>query len=274
MSMSKALTIAGSDTSGGAGIQADLKTFQELGVFGMTALTVIVAQNPHNAWFHEVFPIDVSTLQKQMETVIAGIGVDALKTGMLPTTEMIELIARKVDQFQLKNLVVDPVMVCKGADEALNPHVTESLREIIVPKATIVTPNLFEASQLSQQAPIKTLDEMKEAAIKIHALGPSYVLIKGGAKLFTEEKAIDLLYDGQHFEILESKKISTTYTHGAGCTYSAAITAELAKGKSVREAVGIAKEFISAAIRDSFPLNSYVGPTNHSAYRKWLSGQR
>jgi len=267
MSMNKALTIAGSDTSGGAGIQADLKTFQELGVFGMTALTVIVAQDPHKEWFHEVFPIEVETLEKQMETVLAGIGVDALKTGMLPTVEIIESIAKKVDQYQLTNLVVDPVMVCKGADEVLNPDTAHALRDVLVPKAKVVTPNLFEASQLSGLPALKTVDDMKEAAARIHALGASYVLVKGGGKL-QHERAIDVLYDGNSYEIIDGDRIATTYTHGAGCTYSAAITAELAKGKSVPEAVQTAKVFITEAIRHSFPLNQYVGPTNHGAYRR------
>jgi pyridoxine kinase len=266
MTMCKALTIAGSDTSGGAGIQADLKTFQERGVFGMTALTVIVAQDPHNNWFHEVFPIAVDTLAKQIETVVSGIGIDAVKTGMLGSTEVIELVADKIDRYQLKNVVVDPVMVCKGADEVLHPETAVCLREVLVPRATIVTPNLFEAGQLSQLGALKTVDDMKEAAKRIHALGPAYVLVKGGGKL-QHDKAVDVLFDGESFEVLEGERINTTYTHGAGCTYSAAICAELAKGKSVREAVHLAKAFITEAIRHSFPLNQYVGPTNHAAYR-------
>lgn len=269
MTMRKALTIAGSDTSGGAGIQADLKTFQELGVFGMNALTVIVAQDPKRDWFHAVFPIDLATLEAQIETVMDGIGIDAAKTGMLGSPEVIELAARKFEQYQVKNIVVDPVMVCKGVDEELHPESTVALRDILVPKATVVTPNLFEAAKLSGMAPITTVEQMKEAAQKIHALGAKYVLVKGGGKL-QHEKAVDVLYDGETFEILESDRIETTFTHGAGCTYSAAITAELAKGKSVREAVHTAKAFITEAIRHSFRLNQYVGPTNHGAYRNSL----
>jgi pyridoxine kinase len=270
--MYKALTIAGSDTSGGAGMQADLKTFQERGVFGMTALTVIVAQDPHNNWFHNVFPISVETLEAQLETVLAGIGVDALKTGMLGSIDIIELAAQKIEKYGLKNLVVDPVMVCKGADEALHPETNECLRDVLVPKALVVTPNLFEASQLSGHGPIRTVEDMKEAAGKIHELGAKYVIVKGGGKL-QHENAVDVLYDGKTFEILESDRVDTTYTHGAGCTYSAAITAELAKGKSVREAIEIAKGFITEAIRYSFPLNAYVGPTNHAAYRIFGAGK-
>lgn len=267
MNIYKALTIAGSDTSGGAGMQADLKTFQELGVFGMTALTVIVAQDPKRDWFHEVFPIDIKTLEAQIETVLSGIGVDAMKTGMLGTIEIIELAARKIEEYGLKNVVVDPVMVCKGADEALHPETNDCLRDVLVPKALVVTPNLFEAAQLSGQAPIKTVDDMKQAAAKIHELGAKYVIVKGGGKL-QHEKAVDVLYDGKTFELLESDRFETTFTHGAGCTYAAAITAELAKGKPVREAIETAKQFITAAIRHSFALNQYVGPTNHGAYRR------
>lgn len=272
MSMYKALTIAGSDTSGGAGIQADLKTFQERGVYGMTALTVIVAQDPHNSWFHNVFPIDVKTLEAQLETVIAGIGVDAVKTGMLGSIDIIEMAAGKIEKYGLKNLVVDPVMVCKGADEALHPETNECLRDVLVPKALVVTPNLFEASQLSGMGPIKTVEQMKEAAAKIQERGAKYVIVKGGGKL-EHEAAVDVLYDGKNFEVLESERIATTYTHGAGCTYSAAIAAELAKGKTAREAIELAKAFITEAIRHSFPLNQYVGPTNHAAYRLYGPGQ-
>lgn len=266
--MNKALTIAGSDTSGGAGMQADLKTFQERGVFGMTALTVIVAQDPHNEWFHDVFPIELSILEKQIETVLAGIGVDACKTGMLGSIEIIELVARKIKQYQIDRFVIDPVMVCKGADEALHPETNEALRDLLVPHALVVTPNLFEAAQLSGLPPIKGVEEMKEACAIIHEKGAKYVLIKGGGKLASEERAVDVLYDGRTFELLESEKFATSFTHGAGCTYSAAITAELAKGRDVKEAVHTAKAFITEAIRHSFPLNQYVGPTNHAAFRR------
>lgn len=267
MTMKKALTIAGSDTSGGAGLQADLKTFQELGVFGMTALTVIVAQDPHNGWFHEVFPIDVAVLEKQIETVLSGIGVDAVKTGMLGSTELVDLATRKIEQYQLKNVVVDPVMICKGADEALHPEIAVSLREVLLPRATVATPNLFEAGILSEMGALKSVEDMKEAAKRIHDMGTAYVVVKGGSKLQQGNAAVDVVYDGQSFDILESERFETSFTHGAGCTFSAAICAELAKGNSVREAVAVAKDFITEAIRHSFALNQYVGPTNHGAYR-------
>jgi pyridoxine kinase len=270
MTIGKALTIAGSDTSGGAGIQADLKTFQELGIYGMTALTVIVAQNPRSNWSHDIYPLPLEALEAQLETVLAGIGVNALKTGMLGTLEIISLITRKIDQYKVKNVVIDPVMVCKGTDEVLNPETAAGIREQLLPRATVVTPNVFEASQLSS-IKIKTVDDMKAAAVKIHALGSQNVLIKGGAKLDTEN-AVDILYDGSEFVTLESPKFNTTYTHGAGCTFSAAITAGLAKGLPVGEAVLQAKRFTALAIQHGFPLNSYVGPTYHAAHRAAAGG--
>jgi pyridoxine kinase len=266
MTIKKVMTIAGSDTSGGAGIQADLKTFQELGVYGMNALTTIVTMDPKNNWHHSVFPIAVDTLETQLETILS-VGIDAMKTGMLGTVEIIELAAKKIDEHKLDRVVIDPVMVCKGEDEVLNPETTVAMREHLLQRALVVTPNLFEAGQLAQIGPIRTLDDMKKAAVIIHDLGAKFVLIKGGSKLLTEEKAIDLLYDGKEFKLYESEKFETTYTHGAGCTYSAAITAELAKGKSVYEAVDVAKAFITAAIQQGFRLNEYVGPTWHGAYR-------
>lgn len=265
MNICKALTIAGSDTSGGAGMQADLKTFQELGVYGMTALTVIVAQNPHNNWAHDIYPLPLEALEAQLETVLNGIGVDALKTGMLGSVEIITLVAKKIDQYEVKNVVIDPVMVCKGTDEVLHPETAVGIREYLAPRATVITPNIFEASQLSGIS-IKSVEDIKNAAVKIHELGAKNVFIKGGAKLGTAT-AIDLLYDGKDFITLESPKFDTTYTHGAGCTSSAAITAGLAKGLSVQQAVEQAKNFITSAIKHSFPLNSYVGPTCHAAHR-------
>lgn len=166
MSMHKALTIAGSDSSGGAGIQADLKTFQEKNVYGMTALTVIVAMDPNNSWDHQVFPIDTDTIRAQLATITDGIGVDAMKTGMLPTVDIIELAAKTIKEKQLKNVVIDPVMVCKGANEVLYPEHAQALHEQLAPLATVITPNLFEASQLSGMDELKTVDDMIEAAKK------------------------------------------------------------------------------------------------------------
>ncbi|MEH7115821.1 pyridoxine/pyridoxal/pyridoxamine kinase [Neobacillus vireti] len=269
MAIKKVVTIAGSDSSGGAGLQADLKTFQELGVYGMTGITCIVTMDP-KGWHHNVFPIETGILEKQLDTILS-VGIDGLKTGMLGTVEIIELVARKIDEHQLKKVVIDPVMVCKGEDEVLNPETTDAMRELLLPRAYVVTPNLFEAGQLAGMKTPKTIEEMQEAAVKIHDQGAQFVLIKGGSKLQTEEKSIDLLYDGEEFQIYESEKIETNYTHGAGCTNSAAVAAEIAKGNSVYDAVDVAKRFVSAGIQQGFPLNEYVGPTWHGAYRSQKS---
>ncbi|UXH43059.1 pyridoxine/pyridoxal/pyridoxamine kinase [Rossellomorea vietnamensis] len=265
--MKKTLTIAGSDTSGGAGIQADLKTFQEHGVYGMTALTTVVTMDPNNHWHHNVHPLSIDTLEAQLETVLS-VGVDAMKTGMLGTVEIIELAAKKIDAFGLNKVVIDPVMVCKGEDEVLHPETTDAMREHLLQRATVVTPNLFEAGQLAQTGPIKTIDEMKEAAKKIHDLGAKNVVIKGGKQL-KHDKALDLFFDGNEFTLLEEEKVETTYNHGAGCTFAAAITANLANGQDVKEAVTNAKTFVTAAIKHGFKLNEYVGPVMHGAYNRF-----
>jgi len=269
MTIKKVLTIAGSDSSGGAGLQADLKTFQELGVYGMSALTCIVTMDPKAGWHHNVFPIEVDILEKQLETILS-VGIDGMKTGMLGTVDIIELTARKIDEHKLERVVIDPVMVCKGEDEVLNPETADAMRELLLPRALVVTPNLFEAGQLAGMKTPRTLEDIKNAAVKIHDLGAKNVVIKGGSKLQTEEKSIDLLFDGKEFHIFESEKIETTYTHGAGCTNSAAIAAGIAKGNDVFDAVDVAKRFVSAAIQKGFPLNQYVGPTWHGAYRSSL----
>ncbi|NGP43927.1 pyridoxine/pyridoxal/pyridoxamine kinase [Bacillaceae bacterium SIJ1] len=265
MGLPKAVTIAGSDTSGGAGIQADLKTFQERNVYGMSAVTTIVTMDPNNHWNHLVFPQETATVKAQLDTLFS-VNIDALKTGMLGSVEIIELVADTIQTHGIKNVVVDPVMVCKGNDEVLHPETSVALRDVLVPVATIATPNLFEASQLAQMPPLKGIDDMKKAAEKIHALGPKYVLIKGGQNK-ADGRATDLLYDGTTFEMFEADRVATSYTHGAGCTYSAAITAELARGAAIKEAIETAKDFITAAIQHGFKLNEYVGPTMHSAYR-------
>lgn len=265
MTMFKTLTLAGSDSSGGAGIQADLKTFQEHNVYGMTALTSIVAMDP-NGWRHDVTPIDADIVAKQLNTILS-VGIDAMKTGMLGSVEIIELGAKKIDEYNLDKVVIDPVMVCKGEDEVLQPENTDAMRELLLPRATIVTPNLFEAGQLAQNGSIRTIDDMKKAAVKIHELGAKHVIIKGG-KALQHDMAADLFYDGKKFILLEEEKIDTTYNHGAGCTFAAAITANLAKGKSVLEAVREAKKFVTAAIRHGWKLNEYVGPVMHGAYNK------
>lgn len=264
--LQKAMTIAGSDASGGAGMEADLKTFQELGVYGMTALTVIVAQNPHANWSHEIFPIELAVVEKQIETIVAGIGIDAMKTGMLGSAELVELVAKTIDKFSLKNVVIDPVMVCKGVDAIMVPEAAAAIKDILVKRADVITPNTIEAAYLAGMEQVSSLDDIKEAAQRIHELGASYVVIKSGSRN-DEAETIDVLYDGRKFFVTSGEKIVSCYNHGAGCTYSAAITAGLASGLSVIEAVEQAKRFVTVALQESFRLNEYSGATNHCAYR-------
>jgi pyridoxine kinase len=265
--MIKIATIAGSDASGGAGLEADLKTFEEYGLYGMAAVTLIATMDPDNNWAHKVFPIDENALRSQLETVFKGAGVSAAKSGMLGTFYAVDLCKEFLEKYKIKNYVLDPVMVCKGAGEALNPELNNAVAEKLLPLAKVATPNLFEAEQLSGLKGINSVEQMKEAARIIHGKGVSHLFLKGGAKL-KEPKAIDLLYDGKNFEVFEDDLIETVWTHGAGCTTSAAIAAGLARGLSVRDAVVLAKKFISASLKAGFALNKWVGPGNPSAWRK------
>lgn len=260
------LTIAGNDASGGAGIGADLKTFAEFGTYGIASLTAIATMDPDNNWSHGVTAIDPQVVKDQLITATAGPSIDALKTGMLPNVDIIQTIAQHIQEHHLKNLVVDPVMVCKGEDEVLNPENAEALRNVLTPLATVATPNLFEAGQLSGLGILHTLDDMKEAAKRIHEKGAENVVVKGG-KALEGDKAIDLFYDGTDFTVLENEKVDNANNHGAGCTFAAAITSGLAKGLTPKEAVKKAKDFVTEAIESGFKYNQFVGPVFHSGYR-------
>ncbi|MFA8437670.1 bifunctional hydroxymethylpyrimidine kinase/phosphomethylpyrimidine kinase [Pueribacillus sp. YX66] len=264
MPVFKALTIAGSDSGGGAGIQADLKTFQELDVYGMSAITAVTAQNTLGV--HGVYPQIVESVVKQIEAVAVDLKPDAVKTGMLFSKDIIEAVADQIEEHQLENLVVDPVMVAKGGDQLLQDDAIEALCEKLLPKATVITPNLPEAARLTKVESIENISDMKKAAKRIHELGVKHVLIKGG-HLSSEQKAIDLLYDGFTYYSVSSDRIDTKHTHGTGCTYSAAIAAELAKGNGLHKAVNKAKHYITCAIRYSLAIGSGVGPTNHRGHR-------
>ncbi|MFS0575943.1 bifunctional hydroxymethylpyrimidine kinase/phosphomethylpyrimidine kinase [Sporosarcina sp. 179-K 3D1 HS] len=267
MKLKKTLTIAGSDTSGGAGIQADLKTFQEHGTYGMTALTVVVTMDPDNNWSHNVYSLPVDILKAQIKTALST-GIDAIKTGMLSTEEVIQTAGEAIAESGLDHVVIDPVMVCKGEDEVLNPGTVDAMVTYLLPKAEIITPNLFEAGQLAGMKTPSTIEQMKTVAEKLHSLGPRNVVIKGGKQL-QHDKAADLFYDGKTFTLLEAEKTDTHYNHGAGCTFAASITANLANGMDVKEAVVEAKEFVTAAIAHGWRLNEYVGPVMHGAKTKF-----
>lgn len=263
MALKKTLTIAGSDTSAGAGMQADLKTFQELGTYGIVALTSIVTMDK-KSWSHDVTPIPFDVFEKQLETAIS-IGPDAVKTGMLGTQEIIKRAGDAYVESGADYFVVDPVMVCKGENEVLNPGNTDAMIEYLLPKATVVTPNLFEAGQLANLGTLKSIEDMKKAAEVIHEQGAKHVIIKGG-KALDKDKSYDLYYDGQKFYQLTTDMFQQSYNHGAGCTFAAATTAYLANGKSPKEAVIAAKAFVASAIKNGWKMNDFVGPVDHGAY--------
>lgn len=262
MALKKVLTIAGSDTSAGAGMQADLKTFQEHDTYGMVALATIVTMDKAT-WSHDVTPIPFDVFNKQLETVIS-IGPDAVKTGMLGTEEVIKRAGEAFTESGAKHFVVDPVMVCKGEDEVLNPGNTDAMIQYLLPKATVVTPNLFEAGQLSGLGTLKSMDDIKKAAEIIHQQGAQHVVIKGG-KALDQDKSYDLYYDGQTFYQLTTDMFQQSYNHGAGCTFAAATTANLANGLTPKDAVINAKAFVASAIKNGWKMNDFVGPVDHGA---------
>lgn len=263
MTVFKALTIAGSDSGGGAGIQADLKTFQELGVFGMTAITAVTAQNTKGV--NGVYPVNNEGIAQQIDSIGTDLTPDAVKTGMLFNSGIIKIVAEKITQYGWSNLVIDPVMIAKGGSPLLQEEAIDALKVYLLPLATVITPNIPEAEVISR-IKISNLSDRKEAAKIIYDLGAKNVMIKGGHE--ENDRMIDLLFDGNSFSQFESKRIATKNTHGTGCTFSAAITAQLAKGKTIEDAISVAKKFIQAAIEDDLHIGSGHGPTNHWAYNK------
>ena len=265
--MKKVLTIAGSDSTGGAGIQADLKTFQEYGVFGFSSLTSIVTMDPAAGWAHEVTELSTTLLEKQLISAFAGGPVDALKTGMMGNEKNIILASEWIQKMKVTNVVIDPVIACKGTAQILQPKSVEGIKNHLLPHGLIATPNLVEAGILSGLGDLTTLDEVKEAARLIHQRGVKNVVVKGGRR-FASEKAVDVFYDGKDFEVLEGEMIATDFNHGAGCTFAAAITAGVAKGMPVLEAVVVAKDFVAAAIKQGVAINPHVGHVWHGAYHQ------
>lgn len=253
----RALSIAGSDPGGGAGIQADLKTFSALGVFGMTAITAVTVQNTLGvSGFETVSP---SLVRAQIEAVASDIGVDAAKTGMLASAEIVHAVAEGVEAVGLPNLVVDPVFVSKHGHPLLEPDAVVALRTRLLPLATLVTPNLPEAEGLTGLQ-VRTSDDMRRAAEAIVALGPAAVLVKGGHATGTDAADL-LLVDGRE-TWLRAPRIDTPHTHGTGCTLSAAIAANLARGESLADAVQAGKDFVTEAIRHALHVGKGIGPVD------------
>ena len=258
--MKRILTIAGSDSGGGAGIQADLKAITLLGGYGMSVLTALTAQNTLGV--QAMYEVPVPFVEKQMDSVLSDIGADAIKTGMLANAEIVEVVAKKVRQYKVDKVVVDPVMVAKSGDRLLRKDAQEALIKRLIPLSMVVTPNLMEASVLTGLK-VSSIEGMKKAAHRIYQLGSKHVVVKGG---HLKGKAIDLLYDGEKYEEIEGPRIETKNTHGTGCTFASAIATFLARGDTVAEALRKAKVFITMAIQSGLALGKGTGPTNPSAY--------
>ena len=257
MKLPVALTIAGSDSGGGAGVQADLKTFAALGVHGTSALTAITAQNTLGVT--DIMELPPALVTAQIEAVMLDIGAQAAKTGMLSSAEIIEAVANAITRFDIRNLVVDPVMVAKGGARLLRDDAVDALRRRLLPLAAVVTPNLPEAEVLLAR-PVRTLDERRLAARDLGALGARAAVVKGGHA--DGQQAIDHFFDGAELVELQSPRIATANTHGSGCVFSAAIAAHLAKGSDSLAAVLLAKEFITGAIERSLEVGRGHGPVN------------
>ncbi|SPF33359.1 bifunctional hydroxy-methylpyrimidine kinase and hydroxy-phosphomethylpyrimidine kinase [Candidatus Desulfosporosinus infrequens] len=262
--MKKVLTIAGSDCSGGAGIQADLKTFSAHGVYGMSVITAVTAQNTQGVYAVQDISRDV--VAQQIEAIFDDIEVDGVKVGMVSQVQTIEVIAERLRHYALQTIVVDPVMISKSGYHLLNPEAEVTLIKELLPLAMLVTPNIPEAEAITKTS-ISSLQQMEEASKKIYQMGAKNVLLKGG---HLEGDAIDILYDGQEFSYFHSSRIATKNTHGTGCTLSSAITANLAVGYSLNKAISLAKEYITIAIQHSLSIGKGVGPTHHfyTLYKK------
>jgi hydroxymethylpyrimidine/phosphomethylpyrimidine kinase len=254
----RVLSIAGSDSGGGAGIQADLKTFSALGVFGMTAITAVTVQNTTGVWSYET--LSPRTVGDQIRAVATDIGVDAAKTGMLASVEIVEAVADAVAETGIRNLVVDPVFVSKHGHALLAEGAVAALRERILPLASLVTPNLPEAAGLTGLH-VDTRELMAEAAEAILAMGPAAVLVKGG-HLEGSPRADDLFFDGRELAWIEGERLATPHTHGTGCVLSSAIAAYLARGEPLRDAVRLGKSFVTEAIRHALPIGEGIGPVD------------
>ena len=259
-----ALTIAGSDSGAGAGIQADLKTFAAFQVYGVSAITAITAQN--TLGISAVQPVDPALVAAQIDAVVADPGVDAVKVGMLANAGIVEAVADRLRHHRLAMVVVDPVIAAKDGSRLLSDDALDALRCLLLPLALVITPNAHEAEVLTGQK-VTTMAEARSAAQAIVAFAPRYVIITGG---HFGVDATDLLYDGAEYTEFSAPRLATPNTHGAGCTYSSAVAAGLAKGLPMMEAVQTAKEYVHRAMEAAFPLGAGHGPLHH--FHRWWSG--
>lgn len=254
-----ALTVAGSDSGGGAGIQADLRTFAFHCVHGTSALTCVTAQNTLGVM--RVDALSAEAVAAQIEAVVGDIGVDAVKTGMLLNREIMAVVASQVEAWNLGNLVVDPVMVSRSGDRLIDDGAIAFLQDVLIPMAAVVTPNRFEAKILSGLE-IASVDDMRSAAEKIHSLGAKAVLVKGGG-MKGDLRGIDVWFDGTRLDVLKTENVDTLNTHGTGCTLSAAISANLALGKDLFTAVTLAKNYVTTALKYALDIGEGQGPVGH-----------
>lgn len=256
--MKQVLTIAGSDSGGGAGVQADIKAMSANGTFAMSVITSITAQNTQGVT--AIYNIPESIIEAQLKAIFDDFDVSAVKTGMLSTSSITTTIVRQLSSHKDPFLIVDPVMVSKSGHTLLEADAIDTLKSELLPLTFLVTPNIQEAELLSG-IQIRSLPEARQAAKSIQKMGCRFVLLKGGHLL--ERPATDLLYDGRFFRMYEGEFIQTPHNHGTGCTYASAITAQLARGKDLTEAITIAKTYLTNAIRHSLPIGHGHGPTNH-----------
>jgi hydroxymethylpyrimidine/phosphomethylpyrimidine kinase len=261
MILRKALTIAGSDSGGGAGIQADLKTFISRGVYGMSVVTALTSQNTIGV--QGIFEIDANFVGEQIESIMNDIGADIWKIGMLANKEIIEIISKKVRYYKIGNLVLDPVMVAKGGDHLLQEEAQDTLISELIPLAYVITPNIYEAEVLAKTS-INNVEDMQKAAEKIFELGVKHVIIKGGHSTM-KKHAIDILYNGNEFIKYKAERIATKNVHGSGCTFASAIAAEIAKDNDIQKSTHIAKAYITTLIKNSknLKIGHGHGPLNH-----------
>lgn len=259
----QALSIAGSDSGGGAGIQADLKTFQERGVFGTTAITAITAQNTTGVF--DIHAIPLETVESQIKAIADDFTIKAFKVGMLGSIELIKCVAKNIKKYDFGYFVLDPVMITKGGVPLLEESSIKAIKDELIPLCDVITPNLHEAKALTN-IDIKDKQSAKEAALKLQEMGAKVVVIKGGDTISTSEVCEDWVFTLNEEFILNSPRFDTSQTHGTGCTFSACITAELARRNSVKDSIVLAKEYISAAISNPLNIGSGHGPTNHWAY--------
>jgi hydroxymethylpyrimidine/phosphomethylpyrimidine kinase len=260
----RALTIAGSDSGGGAGIQADLKTFAAMGVYGTSAVTAVTAQNTLEVTDWLALPNDL--VAKQIDAVISDIGADAVKTGMLAHAGIVETVTAKVREHGIENLVVDPVMVAKGGHKLLEDSAIAAMVKSLLPLAAVVTPNLPEAEVITG-ARIISWDDMRGAAERIVALGARSVVVKGG-HFDRSDTSTDLYYDGRSFREYSAVRVRSENTHGTGCTFASAIAAGLARGSTMTDAIAMAKSYVTLAIQHAYPVGHGHGPVHHF-YRYW-----